>query len=47
MTTKINEILPLHNVQYEKNTDLSGSPIRKKYGFRLYNAGKIIYGLMS
>ena len=27
--TKINELLPLHNVQYEKNTDLSGGPIRK------------------
>jgi hypothetical protein len=33
--TKINELIPLHNVQYEKNTDLSGLPIRKKYGFRL------------
>ena len=28
--SKINELLPLHNVQYEKNTDLSGRPIRKK-----------------
>jgi hypothetical protein len=36
-TTKINELLPLHNVQYEKNTDLSGRPIQKKYSFRLYN----------
>jgi hypothetical protein len=35
--TKINE---LHNVQYEKNTDLSGRPIRKKYDFRLYNTEK-------
>jgi hypothetical protein len=35
--TKINELLPLHNEQYEKNTDLSGLPIGKKYGFRLYN----------
>jgi hypothetical protein len=33
-------LLPLHNVQYEKNTDLSGRPIRKKYGFRLYKTGK-------
>jgi hypothetical protein len=39
-TTKINELLPLHNVKYEKNTDLSGRPIRKKFGFRLYNAEK-------
>ena len=39
-TTKINELLPLHNGQYEKNTDLSGRPIRKKYGFRLYNTEK-------
>jgi uncharacterized protein YfbU (UPF0304 family) len=39
-TTEINELLPLHNVQYEKNTDLSGRPIRKKYGFRLYNTEK-------
>jgi hypothetical protein len=39
-TTKINELLPLHNVQYEKNTDLSGRPIRKKYDFRLYNTDK-------
>jgi hypothetical protein len=31
----------------EKNTDLSGRPIRKKYGFRLYNAEKIMYGHMS
>jgi hypothetical protein len=31
--SKINELLPLHNVQYEKNTDLSGRPIREKYGF--------------
>ena len=31
----------------EKNTDLSGRPIRKKYGFRLYNTGKIMYGHMS
>jgi hypothetical protein len=38
--TKINELLPLHNVQYEKNTDLSGRPIWKKYGFRLYNTEK-------
>jgi uncharacterized protein YfbU (UPF0304 family) len=38
--TKINELLPLHNVQYEKNTDLSRRPIRKKYGFRLYNTEK-------
>ena len=44
---KINELLPLHNVQYEKNTDLLGRPIRKKYGFRLYNTGKIMYGHMS
>jgi hypothetical protein len=34
----INELLPLHNVKYEKNTDLSGRPMRKKFGFRLYNA---------
>jgi hypothetical protein len=27
--SKINELLPLHNVQYEKNTDLSGRPIWK------------------
>jgi hypothetical protein len=26
---------------------LSGRPIRKKYGFRLYNTGKIMYGHMS
>jgi hypothetical protein len=26
--SKIKELLPLHNVQYEKNTDLSGRPIR-------------------
>ena len=38
--TKINELFPLHNVQYEKNTDLSGRPIRKEYGFRLYNTEK-------
>jgi hypothetical protein len=31
----------------KKNTDLSGRPIQKKYGFRLYNTGKIMYGHMS
>ena len=46
-TTKINVLLPLYNVQYEKNTDLSGCPIKKKYGFRLYNTGKIMYGHIS
>ena len=46
-TTKINELLPLHNVHYEKNTDLSGHPIWRKYGFRLYNTRKIMYGPMS
>jgi hypothetical protein len=28
--SKINELLPLHTVQYEQNTDLTGRPIRKK-----------------
>jgi hypothetical protein len=28
-TTKINKLLPLHNVQCEKNTESSGRPIRK------------------
>jgi hypothetical protein len=44
---QINELLPLHDIQYETNTDLSGRPIRKKYCFRLYNTGKIMYGHMS
>ena len=37
---KINELLPLHNVQYEKNTDLSGRPIRKKMRLPVVQYGK-------
>jgi hypothetical protein len=44
---KINELLPLHNVQYEKNTDLSGRPILKNTASGCTNTGKIMYGHMS
>jgi hypothetical protein len=47
LLAEINELLPLHNVPDEKNTDLSGRPIRKEYGLQLYNTGKIMYGHMS
>ena len=46
-TTKINELLPLHNVQYEKNTYLSGRPIQKKTRLPVVQFGKIMYDHMS